>query len=246
MHRRPPSLTVVSLPIVSEGRGASVHRLVCFPASSSGLRSRNGGWGRSLCCQVAWQGGWAGLWASSLGPDRAPQRACSQAREESLGTRLITGTYPLVGKMNSRKEGFKIAFVEGLDYESATHSNWKTKEGGARINLSPPLCGSLGLVWRLKIWRLLVQNQSKIPMSLVLINVHHKIIGLLCRLIISELKRYFKNSLHFPVSSVVDSRQNYHVWLNNNERFILGSSCTDAPMPDFFFLSWGEGRLCTG
>ena len=105
-------------------------------------RKRQGDWGRSLCCQVAWQGG-GGLRASSLWPDRAPQRVCSQASGGKPWDRANHRyyTYPLVGKMNSREEGFKKAFVEGLDYESA--SNWKTKEGGA-INLSP--CGSLGLV----------------------------------------------------------------------------------------------------
>lgn len=112
---------------------------------------RQGDWGRSLCCRVAWQGGegGAGLRASFLWPDRAPQRACSQAKGGgSLGTELITGTYLLVGKMNSREEGFKKAFVEGMDYESATQSDWKTKEGEA-INLS-----LVWLLWnRLKIKR---------------------------------------------------------------------------------------------
>ena len=58
--------------------------------------------------------------------------------------------------MNSREEGFKEAFVEGMDYESATQSNWKTKEGGA-INLSP--CGSLGIIWRLKDMRSIGKEQ---------------------------------------------------------------------------------------
>ena len=138
----PPPLTDVSLPIFSEGRGASVLRLVySLPlACAAGVEK---GRGREEG-KKAGGGGGAGLRASSLWPDRAPQRACSQAKGVgSLGTELITGTYLLVGKMNSREEGFKKAFVEGLGYESATQSNWKTKEGGA-INLSP--CGSLGIV----------------------------------------------------------------------------------------------------
>ena len=94
------------------------------------------------------EGGEAGLRASSLCRTELLRELARRLRGESLGTGLITGTYPLVGKMNSREEGFKNAFVEGMDYESATQSNWKTKEGGA-INLS--------LVWlpwnRLKIKR---------------------------------------------------------------------------------------------
>ena len=87
----PPPLTDVSLPIFSEGRGASVLRLVCsLPlARVEGVEKgrvreegeKAGGLGTSplLSSSMAWGGG-AGLRASSLWPDRAPQRACSQAK----------------------------------------------------------------------------------------------------------------------------------------------------------------------
>ena len=151
MYRRPPPppLTDVSLPIFSEGRGASVLRLVCSlplarvagvekgrgreegekvgglgtsPLLSSNMAGRGGG-GRLVCEQALY------------GQTELLRELARRLSGESLGTGLITGTYPLVGKMNWREEGFKKAFVEGMDYESATQSNWKTKEGGA-INLS--------------------------------------------------------------------------------------------------------------
>ena len=161
MYRRPPPppLTDVSLPIFSEGRGASVLRLVCsLPlARVEGVEKgrvreegeKAGGLGTSplLSSSMAWGGGLV-CEQALYGRTELLRELARRLSGESLGTGLITGTYPLVGKMNSREEGFKNAFVEGMDYESATQSNWKTKEGGA-INLS--------LVWlpwnRLKIKR---------------------------------------------------------------------------------------------
>ena len=74
----PPPLTDVSLPIFSEGRGASVLRLVySLPlACAAGVEK---GRGREEG-KKAGGGGGAGLRASSLWPDRAPQIACSQAK----------------------------------------------------------------------------------------------------------------------------------------------------------------------
>ena len=93
-------------------------------------------------------GGWLVCEQALYGRTELLRELARRLRGGSLGTELITGTYLLVGKMNSREEGFKKAFVEGMDYESATQSDWKTKEGEA-INLS--------LVWlpwnRLKIKR---------------------------------------------------------------------------------------------